>query len=576
MREQYADIEEDEEQSSMLQTNSYVNESNSFRSTEFASFLVYGMLPIFHTIISKTCYLAVPYYLSDTFDEKNWQVSKVYALLFAFTLNNVFDTASGYMNLELTYVSLFNQHVFMILIGLISGIMFCIVDYLKRPLLVTSFAAGICGFSKGNNLLDVYIREIVPIDQAKQNRYTAHIAKSLPFGYFLGYTATGFIYQRLGMKGFGAFVTICSALSIICLILLRPYVSQVVAIKFDSSIENETEFKTNPWTPTMKTIMLTRFWSALADEMYYLIGPIIMYSFVSSAGFGLICGFAQLFTACFSYFTHDPEFAFPLLHYPYIQVVVSFFTIGSFIGLRFTKTTIVACICQFYWVFSHLYIRTSVNTERSAMALNLDINEVSAISNIVETIGFIFGSSLGMLFVEAVGFYDGLYAPAGVYAFNIAMYIFFYYYRIASLSKKILCQRESLEILSVQSDCALTRQASLSFLSEDDRRATSSPIALMERLLAHALKHMPEPLLKVLDAEESISLVGSVSESESIDIRKNLSKEQMIQILMDHSDLLMKFFQENEELKMLLEADLRRSRSKSSPDTSGLDMIVVE
>ena len=72
---------------------------------------------------------------------------------------------------------------------------FFMLDDLEKPLLVMSFATGIGGFSKGNNLLDVYIRELVPINQAKQNRYTAHIGKALPFGYFIGYTGTGFIYQ---------------------------------------------------------------------------------------------------------------------------------------------------------------------------------------------------------------------------------------------------------------------------------------------------------------------------------------------------------------------------------------------
>ena len=84
---------------------------------------------------------------------------------------------------------------------------------------------------------------------------------------------------------------------------------------------------------------------------YYLIGPIIMYSFVSSAGFGLICGFAQLFTAFFSSFTHDPEFTSPLLHYPYIQVVISFFTIGV------PSQQIPQCVFSFsFWVFYRITI----------------------------------------------------------------------------------------------------------------------------------------------------------------------------------------------------------------------------
>ena len=62
------------------------------------------------------------------------------------------------------------------------------------------------------------------------------------------------------------------------------------------------------------------------------------------------------------------------------------------------------------------------------------------------------------------------------------------------------------------------------------------------RLLAHALKHMPEPLLKALDADESISLVSSVSESESIDIHKNLSVTNIFPLILI---ILVKFFGDN-------------------------------
>jgi len=554
-------------------------------SIEFASFLVYGIFPIFHTIISKTCYLSVPYYLSDTFEYKNWQVSKVFALLVAFSLNNAFDTASGYMNLKLTYVSLFHQHVGMMLVGLIAGTMFFTLDDLEKPLLVMSFATGICGFSKGNNLLDVYLRELVPIDQSKQNRYTAHIAKALPLGYFFGYTGTGFIYQEFGMKGFGALVIICSVFSLICLAFLRPYISELDGQGYDSDSEDESDtYMINPWTPTMNTMMVTRFWSALADEMYYLIGPIIMYSFVSSAGFGLICGSAQLFTVIFSAATHDPKFKFTCFHYPYIQVIVSFFTIGSFIGLRFTKTTGVASICQFYWVFSHLYIRTSVNTERSAMTLNQDINAVSSLSNIVETVGFIFGSSLGMLFVEAVGFHNGLYAPAGVYTVNIILYIIMYHYRVLDLNRKIQSQRGSLETLSIHSRCSLIRQTSMNHLHNNEKRRGSVPIALMERLLAHAVVNMRDSLENALEREESISIISQSSESlcdPSVNSKissthPNVDKQRMIEVLMQHSDLLLKFFQENEDLQDLIRADLISQEGNISKEDNDVSHAEVQ
>ena len=70
----------------------------------------------------------------------------------AFSLNNALDTASGYMNLMVTSISLFWQHVFMIVFGLVSGALvkslyqpskeffeFLILDDLPLPLMVSHF-----------------------------------------------------------------------------------------------------------------------------------------------------------------------------------------------------------------------------------------------------------------------------------------------------------------------------------------------------------------------------------------------------------------------------------------------------
>ena len=144
------------------------------------------------------------------------------------------------------------------------------------------------------------------------------------------------------------------------------------------------------WTTTMKAIMITRFISAAGDEMYpfqlfttkffefftwgttWLVPSscttsLILASSVSSVDLlisillqshisHMILSFKRsictiLISNCLFRASQSSYHFFVWKHFHYIE---------AFLGLRFTTSTIVACICQFYWAFSHIFVRTSV------------------------------------------------------------------------------------------------------------------------------------------------------------------------------------------------------------------------
>merc|ERR1719499_1617235 len=128
------------------------------------------------------------------------------------------------------------------------------------------------------------------------------------------------------------------------------------------------------------------------------------------------------------------------------------------------------------------------------------MKKVSSTSNIIETLGFILGSSVGMLLVEEVGFYNGLYASALIYVFNNVITVLMYRWKMFTVKKTIDIAAHAqahnviqhLGTSSAESDCELTHLHSLAFLSdiEDgsiDRKRR--PVAMHERLLAHVLSN---------------------------------------------------------------------------------------
>ena len=88
-----------------------------------------------------------------------------------------------------------------------------------------------------------------------------------------------------------------------------------------------------------------------------------------------------------------------------------------------------------------------------------------------------------------------------------------YHYRVLDLNRKIQNQRGSLETLSIHSRCSLIRQTSMNHLHNNEKPRGSAPIALMERLLAHAVVNMRDSLENALEREESISIISQASES---------------------------------------------------------------
>merc|ERR1719499_1346272 len=135
--------------------------------------------------------------------------------------------------------------------------------------------------------------------------------------------------------------------------------------------------------------------------------------------------------------------------------------------------------------------------------------------------------------------------------------------------------RKSLERISHQSDCQVTRQSNMDSLTDLN---SSQPLALRERIFAHVMKNLQGEL--ELAMENSVSLfdsctrsIGDDNESSVIDI---LSANDMVSLLMQNQELLARFFQENVELQYQALSQLRQMDSLDSDDMEEVNRLVGE